>query len=102
MTTKIGPFLRLDSEFKPVSSFFNALLNVCFFMNDNLCVFSFLCMCFSSQTNDFLRECQGVAMLENDPCRSRSRLNERERRQAAIPLLVFGNEMVKEILLLKP
>lgn len=52
-------------------------------------------MCFSSQTNEFLRECQGAAMLENDPCRSRSRLNERERRQAAIPLLVFGNEMVR-------
>lgn len=33
-------------------------------------------------------------MLENDPSRGRSRLNDRERRQAALPLLVFGNEMV--------
>lgn len=32
--------------------------------------------------------------MENDPCRGRSRLNERERRQAALPILVFGNEMV--------
>lgn len=48
----------------------------------------------SSHTNEFLRECQGAAILENDPCRGRSRLNERERRQAALPILVFGNEMV--------
>lgn len=51
---------------------------------------------FSSNTNEFLRECQGAAILENDPCRGRSRLNERERRQAALPILVFGNEMVNK------
>lgn len=55
-----------------------------------LCVFT-IC---SSHTNEFLRECQGAIVLENDPCRGRSRLNERERRQAALPILVFGNEMV--------
>lgn len=52
---------------------------------------------FSSHTNEFLRECQGAAILENDPCRGRSRLNERERRQAALPILVFGNELVRPI-----
>ncbi|XP_055298769.1 centrosomal protein of 104 kDa isoform X2 [Sitodiplosis mosellana] len=41
------------------------------------------------------QECQGAMVLENDPCRGRSRLNERERRQAALPILVFGNEMVE-------
>jgi len=49
---------------------------------------------FSSNTNEFLRECQGNALLEADPNRSRSRLNDRERRQAALPILVFGSELV--------
>lgn len=48
----------------------------------------------SSNTNEFLRECQGNALLEADPNRGRSRLNDRERRQAALPILVFGNELV--------
>ncbi|KAG4074994.1 hypothetical protein HA402_014573 [Bradysia odoriphaga] len=48
-----------------------------------------------SHTNEFLRECQGAALLESDPCRGRSRLNERERRQAALPILTFGNDMVE-------
>lgn len=51
---------------------------------------------FSSHTNEFLRECQGAALLDNDPCRGRSRLNERERRQAALPILTFGNDMVSQ------
>lgn len=59
----------------------------------NVCSSLFSLDC-SSHTNEFLRECQGAAILENDPCRGRSRLNERERRQAALPILVFGNEMV--------
>ncbi|XP_032595240.1 centrosomal protein of 104 kDa isoform X1 [Drosophila grimshawi] len=49
-----------------------------------------------SNTNEFLRECQGNALLEADPNRSRSRLNDRERRQAALPILVFGSEMVEQ------
>lgn len=57
-------------------------------------VFDVITYTCSSQTNDFLRECQGAAILESDPCRGRSRLNERERRQAALPILVFGNDMV--------
>ncbi|KRG03228.1 centrosomal protein of 104 kDa isoform X1 [Drosophila mojavensis] len=48
-----------------------------------------------SNTNEFLRECQGNALLEADPNRSRSRLNDRERRQAALPILVFGSELVE-------
>ena len=32
--------------------------------------------------------------MESDPNRGRSRLNDRERRQAALPILVFGNDMV--------
>ncbi|EDV98770.1 centrosomal protein of 104 kDa isoform X2 [Drosophila grimshawi] len=42
------------------------------------------------------QECQGNALLEADPNRSRSRLNDRERRQAALPILVFGSEMVEQ------
>ncbi|XP_060647977.1 centrosomal protein of 104 kDa isoform X1 [Drosophila nasuta] len=49
-----------------------------------------------SNTNEFLRECQGNALLEADPNRSRSRLNDRERRQAALPILVFGSELVEQ------
>ncbi|XP_023163035.2 centrosomal protein of 104 kDa isoform X2 [Drosophila hydei] len=41
------------------------------------------------------QECQGNALLEADPNRSRSRLNDRERRQAALPILVFGSELVE-------
>lgn len=52
----------------------------------------------SSNTNEFLRECQGTALLEADPNRGRSRLNDRERRQAALPILVFGNDMVSILL----
>lgn len=49
-----------------------------------------------SHTNEFLRECQGSALLDADPNRGRSRLNDRERRQAALPILVFGNELVEQ------
>ncbi|XP_030562086.1 centrosomal protein of 104 kDa isoform X2 [Drosophila novamexicana] len=42
------------------------------------------------------QECQGNALLEADPNRSRSRLNDRERRQAALPILVFGSELVEQ------
>ncbi|XP_055901824.1 centrosomal protein of 104 kDa isoform X2 [Eupeodes corollae] len=42
------------------------------------------------------QECQGTALLEADPNRGRSRLNDRERRQAALPILVFGNELVEQ------
>ncbi|XP_065358170.1 centrosomal protein of 104 kDa isoform X2 [Calliphora vicina] len=42
------------------------------------------------------QECQGTALLESDPNRGRSRLNDRERRQAALPILVFGNDMVEQ------
>ncbi|XP_041448404.1 centrosomal protein of 104 kDa isoform X1 [Drosophila obscura] len=49
-----------------------------------------------SNTNEFLRECQGNALLEADPNRGRSRLNDRERRQAALPILVFGSELVEQ------
>ncbi len=47
---------------------------------------------FSSHTNEFLRECQ-TQSEENS--RSRSKLNDREKRQAAIPILVFGTELVE-------
>lgn len=50
---------------------------------------------FSSHTNEFLRECQGAAILDNEFNRGRSKLNEREKRQAALPILVFGYDMVK-------
>lgn len=54
----------------------------------------------SSNTNEFLRECQGAALLEADSnSRGRSRLNDRERRQAALPILVFGNDLVNRFFL---
>lgn len=54
-----------------------------------------LLLLYSSNTNEFLRECQGAALLETDSnSRGRSRLNDRERRQAALPILVFGNDLV--------
>lgn len=52
---------------------------------------------YSSHTNDFLRECQGTAMIENDSGKVRSKLNDRERRQAALPILIFGMELVELI-----
>ncbi|XP_065080459.1 centrosomal protein of 104 kDa isoform X2 [Ochlerotatus camptorhynchus] len=51
----------------------------------------------SSHTNDFLRECQGTALMENDSGKVRSKLNDRERRQAALPILIFGMELVELI-----
>ncbi|XP_037958255.1 centrosomal protein of 104 kDa isoform X2 [Teleopsis dalmanni] len=43
------------------------------------------------------QECQGTALLEADPNRrGRSHLSDRERRQAALPILVFGNELVEQ------
>lgn len=34
-------------------------------------------------------------MLESESAKNRSKMNDRERRQAAIPILVFGNELVE-------
>ena len=54
---------------------------------------------FSSHTNEFLRECQGSGLIDNESSiRGRSRLNDRERRQAALPILVLGNELVFHVL----
>ncbi|KAF5301114.1 hypothetical protein FQR65_LT08944 [Abscondita terminalis] len=44
-----------------------------------------------SQTNEFLRECQ----LDYD-CKASSKLTERERKQAALPILVFGSDLVEK------
>ncbi|KAK4884893.1 hypothetical protein RN001_001164 [Aquatica leii] len=44
-----------------------------------------------SQTNEFLRECQ----LDYD-CKASSKLTERERKQAALPILVFGGDLVEK------
>jgi len=41
---------------------------------------------FSSHTNEFLRECHHP----EPEVRGRSKLNDREKRQASIPILVFG------------
>ncbi|XP_055681198.1 centrosomal protein of 104 kDa isoform X1 [Lutzomyia longipalpis] len=49
----------------------------------------------TSQTNEFLRECQSTVEVEAN---SRGRfkvMNDREKRQAALPLLVFGTELVE-------
>ncbi|XP_060527673.1 centrosomal protein of 104 kDa isoform X2 [Cylas formicarius] len=43
-----------------------------------------------SQTNEFLRECQ----LDQEH-KSSSKLTEREKKQASLPILVFGNELVE-------
>lgn len=61
-----------------------------------LWMFSFLLqnINFSSQTNEFLRECQGAGYFEGESTRGRSKLNDRERRQAALPILIFGIELV--------
>lgn len=48
--------------------------------------------CFSSHTNEFLRECHHP---EAEATRGRSKLNDREKRQASIPILVFGIEIVE-------
>ncbi|XP_022908235.1 centrosomal protein of 104 kDa [Onthophagus taurus] len=44
-----------------------------------------------SQTNEFLRECQ----IDYDPKQS-SKLTEREKKQAALPILVFGTDLVEK------
>ncbi|KAF7267295.1 hypothetical protein GWI33_019484 [Rhynchophorus ferrugineus] len=44
-----------------------------------------------SQTNEFLRECQ----LETD-YKTTSKLTEREKKQASLPILVFGNDLVEK------
>ncbi|CAH0552097.1 unnamed protein product [Brassicogethes aeneus] len=44
-----------------------------------------------SHTNEFLRECQ----LEADP-KIQSKLTDREKKQAALPILVFGNDLVEK------
>lgn len=58
-------------------------------------IFVSLLICFSSHTNEFLRECQGMSS-DTEPIRGRSKLNDRERRQAALPILIFGNDMVRK------
>lgn len=45
-----------------------------------------------SQTNEFLRECHGI---DESQIRGRSKLNDRERRQASLPILVFGNDFIE-------
>lgn len=60
--------------------------NVFFFLNRILS--------FSSHTNEFLRECHGSMVME-ESARGRSKLNDRERRQASLPILVFGNDFVE-------
>lgn len=47
---------------------------------------------FSSHTNEFLRECHHP---EPESSRGRSKLNDREKRQASIPILVFGLDTVE-------
>ncbi|XP_008195174.2 centrosomal protein of 104 kDa [Tribolium castaneum] len=44
-----------------------------------------------SQTNEFLRECQ----MDND-FKTTSKLTEREKKQAALPIVVFGNDLVEK------
>lgn len=46
---------------------------------------------YSSQTNEFLREC----LVEND-YKTTSKLTEREKKQAALPILVYGNDLVEK------
>lgn len=46
---------------------------------------------FSSHTNEFLRECHHPVQES----RGRSKLNDREKRQASIPILVFGLDTVE-------
>lgn len=45
----------------------------------------------SSHTNEFLRNYQ----IEQPEQRGRSKMGERERKQAALPILIFGEELVK-------
>lgn len=48
---------------------------------------------FSSHTNEFLRECHHPEPESSS--RGRSKLNDREKRQASIPILVFGLDIVE-------
>lgn len=52
-----------------------------------------------SQTNEYLRECYSASATTQDDAgskvRGRSKLNDRERRQASLPILVFGNEFIE-------
>ena len=45
---------------------------------------------FSSHTNEFTRECH----MDNPEVKVTSKLNDREKKQAALPIVVFGMEMV--------
>lgn len=52
-----------------------------------------------SQTNEYLKECYTPTVSQGDDqggkVRGRSKLNDRERRQASLPILVFGNEFIE-------
>ncbi|XP_063698655.1 centrosomal protein of 104 kDa [Culicoides brevitarsis] len=51
-----------------------------------------------SQTNEYLKECYAPSPTnqgEDSKLRGRSKLNDRERRQASLPILVFGNEFIE-------
>ncbi|GAB0096765.1 Angiotensin-converting enzyme [Sergentomyia squamirostris] len=49
----------------------------------------------TSQTNEFLRECQSTVEVEANNRGRFKVMNDREKRQAALPLLVFGTELVE-------
>lgn len=48
---------------------------------------------FSSHTNEFTRECH----MDNAETKVISKLNDREKKQAALPIAVFGMEMVMQV-----
>lgn len=76
---KKGLFPRCDSE----SNSTNIFLNM-----DGFQFHIYIC---SSHTNEFLRNYQ----IEQPEQRGRSKMGERERKQAALPILIFGEELVK-------
>lgn len=56
---------------------------------------AFIKLYFSSHTNEFTRECH----MDNSETKVISKLNDREKKQAALPIAVFGMEMVMQIFL---
>lgn len=55
----------------------------------------FLFFFFSSHTNEFLRECHHPELNIDSSSRGRSKLNDREKRQASVAILVFGIDVVE-------